>query len=126
MRKITEKVLAKLKEISGIKSVELYAGQLDEPERYRSRMPGILLLFRENPLNTDYDYETRDQMRYSAILMYSNKRSAEEQILDSLDILELMMLKLKELRGMRMEAVNPVEFNKAFSCFEIQFMVVRK
>ena len=125
MKEITQTVLDKLKEIEGIKSVELYAGQLDEPERYRSRMPGILLLFRENPLDNTLDYETQNEMRYSVILMYSNKRSAEEQVLDSLVILEGMVIKLKEIRGCVIEQINPVEFNRAFASFEIQIRIRR-
>lgn len=126
MAEITEEVINKLKEVSGIKSVELYAGQLDEPERYRSRMPGILLVFRENPFDKSFDYEIQNMMRYSAILLYSNKRSPEEQVMESLDIMETMMNKLSDIRGIKFESMNPVDFNKAYSSFEIQFGVKKE
>lgn len=124
MSEMTEKVLHALRGVSGLKSVELYAGQLDDYERYRSRMPGILLLFRENPFDDSYDYENTDIMRYSAILMYSNKRSTEEQVLESLDKTEEIIEQLQKLRGMRIESLNPVEFNKAFCSFEVQFYMI--
>ena len=120
MREKTEEILAKLRELTQFKSVDLYAGQLDDPENYKRRLPGMLLFFRENP-KTKQDYDYSQDVHFSLFLLHSNLQSRETQILEMLDLIDIVIVKIKELKHMTIVDVIPVESSKTLVSFEIQF-----
>lgn len=125
MRAKTEEILAKLRMLQQhihieLKSVELYAGQFDDPEKYKSRIPGLLLFFRDN----DYekiDYEYDQDIKYSAILIHSNKKSEEDQILEALNFIEIIKTQLQTIRGITIVRFIPIESSKTLVAFQLDF-----
>jgi hypothetical protein len=124
MRAKTEEVLAKLRELKpDIKSVDFYAGQLDEADKYITRLPGILLFFRDNPHEkSDYDYST--DIFFSAYILHSNLQNPEIQFLETLDYVDMIKAKLKELKRIKITNVAPAESSKILTAFDIQFNYV--
>ena len=120
-------IKAKLNEIEALKKVELLAGQLDEKNRREmvNRLPALLLLVGDTPLDK-LDYEYGSTAMYQALLLHSNKRSGEDQVLDMFDLIDSSIKKLKQVRDLTLINYAPVESSEELIAYELNFKYMER
>jgi len=119
-RAVTELVKGEFESIQNFLSVELYAGQFDDARKLINRLPGLLLLVDDTPLDKlDHDYDKT--VYYKALLIHSDKSSEEKQVLEMLDLVDSVVDCVKDIRGMKLINYRPVESSKAVIVYEVNF-----